>query len=330
MTSNNFPITVLMASYNVERYVAEAVQSILSQTYANFEFLIIDDGSLDRTPEILRTLSVGDPRIRLILNAHYGIARTLNKGLKLAKYDWVAFMDADDISLPQRLQEEINYLKENPDVKVVATYGRYMGPDGKRILGYFNVGPVTREEFYERIKNGKLIYLIHPSVIVDRGVALEIGGFRDVPGGTDVDIWNRISDRYLIQTIPPNLFLYRVHSTSTTVQTYHLQERAFRFVQECTRSRRAGVSEPSYGDFVQGERNRSTLSQIRDRTRAHAIYFYRYAGIEGACNNWFTAIGYLFCAFVLNPRYVLNKLFRHSGLKQRVRSLKWMRKRRYF
>lgn len=330
MKKEDFPITVLMTCYNVENYVGEAVQSILNQTYKTFEFLIIDDGSVDRTPEILCGLSKIDGRIRLKLNVHQGLARTLNEGLKLATYDWVASMDADDISLPKRLEEEVKYLRENPDVKVVGTYGRYMGPDGKRILGYFTVGPITREEFYERRENGKLVYLIHPSVVMDRRVALEMGGYRDLPVGTDVDLWNRIADRYLIQVIPRHLYLYRVRPKSMTTETYFLQEQILRFVRKCARSRRTGTPEPSYEDFVEQDGSRSIIRQFRDKARARAIYFYRYGGMESACNHWFSGVSYVLCALVFDPRYVLNKLFRHTGLKQRVRSLKWIRKRKYF
>jgi len=311
------PITVLMPCYNVEQYVSEAVQSILNQTYKEFEFLIIDDGSTDRTPEVLSELAKTDSRIRLKLNQRQGFPRTLNEGLRLASYDWVASMDADDISLAHRLEEQLNFLLKNPDVKVVATYGRYMAPDGRRTLGHFDVGPVTREEFFERRRRGKLIYLIHPSVLMDRNVALEVGGYRDMPIGTDVDMWNRIADKYLIQVIPKPLYVYRIHPSSTTTEKFLLQEQVFRFVLESARCRRSGIAEPTYEDFVQRETQKPWLVRMNDVRKAYGIRSYRLGGMNLALRNWLRGFWFLAIAVLCRPGYALNKLYRHSGLKSR-------------
>lgn len=319
MDPSAFHITVLMPCYNVEMYVTEAVQSILNQTYRDFEFLIIDDGSTDRTAEILSSLAEKDSRIRLRLNMHRGFAHTLNEGLRLAQNDWVASMDADDISLPNRLEEQVNFVLRNPDVKVVATYGRYMGPDGRYALGHFDVGPVTREEFFQRKKLGKLVYLIHPSVLMDRNVALEVGGYRDMPIGTDVDLWNRIADNYLIQVIPKLLYVYRIHPSSTTTEKFLLQEQVFRFVLESTRCRRSGVAEPTYEDFVRREAQRPWLVRMNDIRRAYGIRSYRLGGMNLAHRKWLRGCWFLFIAVLCRPRYALNKLYRHSGLKSVMR-----------
>jgi len=103
-------VTVLMPVYNAERFLSEAMDSILNQTLINFEFLIIDDGSHDSSLKIIR--SYDDPRIRLVQNEkNLGISATLNKGINLASADLIARMDADDISYPERLQKQYDYLK---------------------------------------------------------------------------------------------------------------------------------------------------------------------------------------------------------------------------
>ena len=107
-------ITVLMPVYNAERFLAEAIESVLQQTFTQFEFLIIDDGSTDSSPEIVRSYS--DPRIRFLQNEqNLGITATLNKGIELAQADLIARMDADDICYPDRLQKQMEFVAAHPD-----------------------------------------------------------------------------------------------------------------------------------------------------------------------------------------------------------------------
>jgi glycosyltransferase involved in cell wall biosynthesis len=109
--SDNVPITVLMATYNCGQYILTSINSILRQSYENFELLIIDDGSEDNSEEIIRSLN--SDRIRYIKLKHIGFSAALNYGLKEAKFDWVARMDADDIAIPDRLEKEIKLINKS-------------------------------------------------------------------------------------------------------------------------------------------------------------------------------------------------------------------------
>ena len=114
------PITVLMPVYNASLFLREAIESILNQTYKNFEFIIINDGSTDSSLQIIESFK--DPRIKLVNNErNLGIIKTRNKGLQLAKGKYIANMDADDISLPTRLEKQFTFLEKNPDVAVIAS-----------------------------------------------------------------------------------------------------------------------------------------------------------------------------------------------------------------
>ena len=124
-------VTVLMAVYNGEKYLREAIESILDQTYTNFEFLIINDGSSDRTEEII--LSYNDKRIRYIKNEqNLKLIASLNKGLDLAKGEFIARMDADDISLPERLEKQINFLEKHPEIGLLGSWVRTLGLTNNR------------------------------------------------------------------------------------------------------------------------------------------------------------------------------------------------------
>jgi glycosyltransferase involved in cell wall biosynthesis len=125
-------ISVVMPVYNGERHLKEAIDSILSQTIINFEFIILNDGSKDKTAEIVQSYS--DPRIRYIKNENnLQIAKTLNKGIQLAKGKYIARMDADDISLPSRFEIQVNFLEKNPSIGLVGSFYKKFGTDDKTI-----------------------------------------------------------------------------------------------------------------------------------------------------------------------------------------------------
>ena len=135
-------ISVILPAYNAEKFLREAIDSILGQTYKNFELIVLNDGSTDRTEDII--LSYDDPRIRYVKNEkNLKLIKTLNKGIDLAKGEYIARMDADDISLPTRFEIEVKYLQEHPEIDVVSCFPYNMSMDGV-ILGKSSYFSVTR------------------------------------------------------------------------------------------------------------------------------------------------------------------------------------------
>ena len=122
MMSQEPLVSVLIPCYNCEKYVEEAVMSIIEQSYSNLEILVIDDGSTDNTGSILQELAQKDSRIRYIKNeTNLKLIRTLNKGIDLCRGKYIARMDADDISLPTRIVKQVNFLEKHPDIGIVGT-----------------------------------------------------------------------------------------------------------------------------------------------------------------------------------------------------------------
>ena len=133
-------ISVIMPVYNAnEEWLREAVESILNQTYTNFEFIIIDDGSTNETLDILAEYASKDARIKVIKGEHHGVSNALNKGLKTAQGEFIARMDCDDISLPDRFEKQINFLKQNPDISIVGC-NIVLFPKEKFMTYHENVG----------------------------------------------------------------------------------------------------------------------------------------------------------------------------------------------
>src|SRR3989338_10709157 len=130
--SQTAKISVIMSVYNGMPYLPEAVKSILNQTYKNFEFIIIDDASTDQSTKYLRFLK--DKRIKLIKNSkNLGLAASLNKALKFAKGEYIARMDADDISLPKRFEKQVKFFKKHPSVDICGTWVNLIDDVGKII-----------------------------------------------------------------------------------------------------------------------------------------------------------------------------------------------------
>lgn len=129
-------ISVILPAYNAEKYLHEAIDSILNQTYTNFELIILNDGSTDKTEEII--LSYSDPRIRYIKNEqNIRLIRTLNKGIELARGKYIARMDADDISLPNRFQVEYDFMERNPDISVCSSKIYHLFSSNKIVKGHY-------------------------------------------------------------------------------------------------------------------------------------------------------------------------------------------------
>lgn len=182
-------VTVLMAVYNGERYLREAMDSILGQTFRDFEFLIVDDGSDDSTTAIIG--SFNDSRIRVIRNENnLGLTKSLNIGLRAAKGEYVARMDADDISLPERLERQVGYLDEHPDDALVGCPADVIGKDGQIIRRSLTPAP-SRRMLYLKLAFGNV--MAHSSAMFRRSVVEQLGGYDESYTQTqDYDLWFRI------------------------------------------------------------------------------------------------------------------------------------------
>lgn len=210
----NPSVSVLMSVYNAEQFVRDAIDSILSQTFADFEFLIINDGSTDRSLDIIS--SYKDPRIRLINNEHnLGLTRSLNRGLSLARGEYIARQDADDMSYPQRLQKQVAYMEANPDVVLLGTRGKLMGEWGLRIKSMLvEKKALTQPGILWQMMTFSAF--IHSSVMFRKSVVWqEMHGYNEAClKRQDYELWSRIVKRHKVANLKDSLVLLRVHSNS--------------------------------------------------------------------------------------------------------------------
>lgn len=211
----NPKISVLMAVHNGQRFLLEAIESILAQTYAEFEFLIINDGSKDRSADIIASYAETDKRIRLIDNKKkLGLTKSLNKGLSVAVGEYIARMDADDISLPARFEKQVAYLDARPDIWVVGGQVEFIDEKGNREKAHLY--PVDKQLLrWNALLNGPTV--IHPSVMMRREKLSRVGNYpEDCKLAQDAALWRRF---YMISNLPISnlndaILLYRRHSGS--------------------------------------------------------------------------------------------------------------------
>lgn len=198
-------ITVLLPVYNSNTFIAEAVESVLDQTYSNFELLIIDDGSTDGTGKILQRLAAKDSRIRLFQRENRGLVATLNEGIALCSSEFVARMDADDYALPHRLAVQYAYMREHPETAVCSA-GMEEYETG-RSLTWAGYGEAVRA----RLLFGCCLY--HPTILARRSALLAVGGYdAAMPCAEDYDLWVRLAESgYSLAVLPQVLLRYRVH-----------------------------------------------------------------------------------------------------------------------
>jgi glycosyltransferase involved in cell wall biosynthesis len=203
------PLSILMPVHNGARFLNTAIDSILTQTYRDFEFLIIDDGSTDATPRILASYAAGDARIRVITVPHAGIVAALNHGLSLAAGRWVARMDADDIAWPQRLARQLTFAASVADAAAIGSFWRVIDASGapRRMMSC----PTGAAAIAAALPQYNC--LAHPTMLLRREAVLACGGYRPAfAQAEDYDLWLRLSEHFEIHVVPDVLLDYRDHA----------------------------------------------------------------------------------------------------------------------
>ncbi len=203
-------VTVLMSVYNGEKYLNEAVTSILEQTFTDFEFLIVDDASTDSTPEILQKYK--DPRINTIRNPeNLGLTKSLNIGLKRAKGEYIARMDADDVSLDHRLETQVAFMDAHPEISIC---GSWMVTIGNHTGSVFS-SPLLNDEIITGFLFDNTIF--HPTVVIRKNIVLNLNEFYDeqFKQAQDMEYWVRLSNSGVkFANIGEVLLKYRIHETN--------------------------------------------------------------------------------------------------------------------
>ncbi|MBI4341824.1 MAG: glycosyltransferase family 2 protein [Candidatus Omnitrophica bacterium] len=203
-------VSVVMAVHNGERYVGESLASLLCQSWAGFEAIVVDDGSTDGTAEILDRLSQSDRRIRVVRQDHRGLTPSLNRAVSLARGEYVARQDADDHSEPERLAQQLRFLDAHPAVAAVGTAGWVMDEEGDPVAPL--MAPTGSRRVAALLRQARATP-IHGSMMIRRSAVEAVGGYRDAfRASQDLDLWLRLSERFPIDNLPEGLYAWRLNS----------------------------------------------------------------------------------------------------------------------
>ena len=216
MTGSGPPaVSVLLPVYNTRPFLAEAIESILAQTFGDFELLIVDDGSTDGSTEVARRYSGLDGRIRLVARENRGLVATLNELAGLARGELLARMDADDVALPRRFERQVAHLREHPEVVVAGSWVEWIDQEGDSLCefqmaeGHEAIDRLLMEEGTNSI--------CHPAAMIRADALRRVGGYREEFAATaceDYDLWLRLAEVGRVANMPEVLLKYRFRATS--------------------------------------------------------------------------------------------------------------------
>lgn len=214
-------VSIILPVYNGARYVKQAIESVLQQTFLDFELITVNDGSTDESLQIIKSFT--DARIKIINQDNKGLIATLNTGIELSQAEYIARIDSDDIwSDVNKLAKQMKYLFENPACVVLGSWAKIIDENGKEIssLRYSETDREIRSEILT--KN----CFIHPSVVFNKDTCLRAGGFNEQEKYVeDYGLWLRMGQFGKFANIPECLMSYRIHQDSVTQQKNLTQSR---------------------------------------------------------------------------------------------------------
>jgi glycosyltransferase involved in cell wall biosynthesis len=207
-------VSVVMSVFNGERFLREAMDSILDQSFRDFEFIVIDDGSTDGSGAVLRSYQGSDDRLRVYPQENRGLTDSLNLGCSLARGRYILRMDADDVAIRDRLLWQLDFMERNPDVAVLGGAVELIDPLGSP-LG-FGYSPVNDDEIRSKFPECPFW---HPTILMRTEAFLSTRGYRKVVvDSEDHDLWLRMGDKFKLANLARVVLRYRVHPDQVSVR----------------------------------------------------------------------------------------------------------------
>jgi glycosyltransferase involved in cell wall biosynthesis len=315
-------LTVTLPVYNAMPYLRAAVESVLNQSYRDFDFLIIDDGSTDGSADYLRSLR--DPRIKLTVRENRGLGMTLNELFRNSRTEYVARMDADDICEPHRLEKQMAFLRDHGDVVMLGTGIDFVV--GNRIVGGFR--PLTEHSEIRQRLVQKRPGVNHPTLVVKRDAWAGVGGYRFSGAGEDLDFCLRLCDIGRVANLTEALYRYRLGKESLTFKNSAETNRGYAFAVACAKARERGIAEPDLEQFREAWLRQPIYARAVQMAATAGESLYRLSIIRRAEGRSFVSRVYLAVAAMCLPRVALSRLGTRSTKDASQRSSAHQEKRR--
>ncbi len=290
-------LTVGIPVHNGMPWLRHAVDSLLRQTYADFQVLIVDDGSSDDTADFLAT--VKDPRFRIVSQPNCGLTTTLNRMLAEATTPWLVRLDADDVCFPERLEIVRQAIQNYPDAAAFYSYARYF-QDGVT-FGTFRTTTGSPQQLRKLTRAGYLLAICHPTVALNVEKARAVGGYRFDLAVEDIDLWWRLALRYDIRLLPFYTVGFRLNPDSVCARNLEPQAVNTLYAQYLLISHLLSIQPSSYEAVC--PHLRALVDANKLNFRAHV----RNANVAAARSKYALAIRHLASAFVASPLRFLSR-----------------------
>ncbi len=296
--SNAVLVSVIMPLYNMEKYLRDAINSILSQTLNNFELIIVDDGSVDESASIVRSYS--DTRIRFFVQQNSGVCAARNFGLSHARGKYVAFVDPDDYCLPTKFSVQASFM-ESSGIQCTGTLMYYMSRNGF----FFGTSGEQAESRRSEIASGSLMPFALSSIMINRSLLSAVGLFDErFKSAEDHELLSRVAKRAEISTIMERLGAYRIHNDSVSNRGFIMQGILSKYVEELRKAENFSVLPIPLPKFVSMKlSDKSFIKLLR------AKHYFRQAGIFFISRRYLLALLYITCSFFLRPKYAITRLY---------------------
>ncbi len=304
-------VSVLMPVFNGGPYLSIAIESVLAQTFGDYEFVIVDDGSTDESPDVIADFAARDSRVRALRKDNSGISDTLDLGIAEARGDWIARLDADDVMLPRRLERQIAFVSADSEIVAAGSYYDIIDATGARCATLRPL-PRDRDELQRFLDGREPLTFTHPTMIYRRTIAMALGGYRrNYEPCEDTELFARMlamSGVILIQ--PEVLTLYRVHAGAISQRqvTEMFMKRHFvyyNFYRELD-----GQPAASYEEFLASRARLPVARRLRFAREYGSERLYRAYTSALVAHHPVQAASYLACAAALRPWKALRRGWR--------------------
>jgi glycosyltransferase involved in cell wall biosynthesis len=294
-------LSVAMSVFNGERYLAEAIESVLVQSFRDFELIIVNDGSTDSSGPLTRAYAAKDPRIVFLEQSNEGLPAALNRAFRTTRSKLVVRMDADDLMMPTRLERQLCFMNKHPEVSVGCSYAWLIDANGRAIAK--SKPSVDLQRAWMAKNPDAFVNINHAATIIRKEHLLAVGGY-DVSYhfAEDRELWGRLfTYGYKIAVQPEILHKSRLHSASMTVGPLRRNEITCQFIDHNIVRRMEGKSNLPFDEFLRWRQSRSRIQKIRFWMRVSASIFYKKATRHFAEKNWIRLAWYAGLAVALSP-----------------------------
>ncbi len=302
-------LSVLMPAYNAERFLPEAIESVLAQTWRQFELIILNDGSQDRTREIAESYARRDSRVRVESHSNMGISPTMNQGLALSAGEWVVLMHADDVMMPTRIERQLAFVAAHPELAAASSWVKHINAEGE-IIAKGDSPLLTHEAVQKLYAANELVGFNHPATILRKKAVQAVGGYRrQFRVNEDIDLWNRLLEHgYQIPVQPEYLLKYRIHAESASIARARVIRQQLRWVKDCMLRRRRGETELSWDEFLCFYKTLPWYVRANMQRKDAAKSLYKAATFQFAQRKYARVVPSIIAALMLQPGYTIPQI----------------------